>query len=297
MLVRLATVASLALLCACGRNDAPATAKSTSSKSTAAPSEPAHPSNAVPVTPSSKSSTSSTAKTPPSSTTQPGSEPMAGHPPDHVPGTPTTTPTTDELPGQLSQSTPEAPNSSKPAMPETTGSMSGDTMNGSAGNTANAGESKLVERAVAHVSAASGSQVSGTITFRRVATGVELHVLLDGLTPGEHGLHVHEKGDCSAADATSAGEHFNPANAPHGGRESVQRHSGDFGNVTADGAGHVDVSFTDPHLSMTGDASIVGRAIVVHSGKDDGVSQPSGNSGSRVGCGVIEEDKGTTAGG
>ena len=158
-------------------------------------------------------------------------------------------------------------------------------------------DSKLVERAVAHVTGVGTSGVTGTISFRRMATGLEVHVVLDGLKPGDHGLHVHEKGDCAGMGAMTAGDHFNPGNAPHGSRESSQRHAGDFGNVTADATGHVDATFTDTHVALSGDTSILGRGIVVHSEKDDGMSQPSGNSGERVGCGVIEEDKGTTAGG
>jgi Cu-Zn family superoxide dismutase len=174
---------------------------------------------------------------------------------------------------------------------------SGIVSKSAAGTTGTTADAKLIERAVAHVTPAGNSQVMGTITFRKQATGLEIHVVLDGLKPGDHGLHVHEKGDCSSMDAMSAGDHFNPGNQVHGGRESAQRHAGDFGNVNADAAGHVDVTFTDTHVALSGDTSILGRAIVVHADKDDGMSQPSGNSGERIACGVIEEDKGASAGG
>ncbi|HEX5009652.1 MAG TPA: superoxide dismutase family protein [Planctomycetota bacterium] len=154
-------------------------------------------------------------------------------------------------------------------------------------------ESLGVEKAVAHLSPSSGSAVSGTVTFTRQATGVEVHIVLEGLTPGAHGLHVHETGDCSASDAMSAGDHFNPGHAPHGGRDATERHAGDLGNVMADGAGKVDVTFSDRMIALSGESSILGRALVVHADADDLVSQPAGNSGARIACGVIEEAKGT----
>jgi len=160
-------------------------------------------------------------------------------------------------------------------------------------------KSEALERAVAHLSPASASNVSGTVTFIAQATGVEVRVQLEGLTPGKHGLHVHETGDCSASDASSAGDHFNPGNSVHGGPDSPARHAGDLGNVEADAAGRVDTTFLDHTLSLTGPSTIVGRSVVVHADQDDLVSQPVGNSGARVACGVIEEQKtpGSAAGG
>ena len=154
-----------------------------------------------------------------------------------------------------------------------------------------ADEPPAAARAVAIVTPASGSTVTGTITFTRQATGVEVHVLLEGLTPGMHGLHVHETGDCSASDALSAGDHFNPTHAPHAARDAMMRHVGDLGNVEADAAGRVDVTFTDRLLALSGESSILNRSIIVHADPDDFTSQPVGNSGARIGCGVIEEDK------
>lgn len=148
--------------------------------------------------------------------------------------------------------------------------------------------SDMVRRAVAKVEATQGHQVKGTITFTKVDNGVRTVVDLTGLTPGEHGFHIHEKGDCSAADATSAGSHYNPTGAPHGGPDSPQHHMGDLGNVTADQSGkaHLDRVFT--FLSLDGPNSIVGKAIIVHADRDDLTSQPTGNAGGRVACGVIE---------
>jgi superoxide dismutase, Cu-Zn family len=152
-------------------------------------------------------------------------------------------------------------------------------------------EAVAVEKAVAHLSPASGSAVSGTVTFTRQPTGVEVHIVLEGLTPGAHGLHIHETGDCSAADAMTAGDHFNPGHAPHAGRDANERHVGDLGNVMADGAGKVDVTFSDRMLALSGESSILGRSVIVHADADDLVSQPAGNSGARIACGVIEEAK------
>jgi superoxide dismutase, Cu-Zn family len=154
-----------------------------------------------------------------------------------------------------------------------------------------ADEPPAAAKAVAIVTPASGSTVTGTITFTRQATGVEVHVLLEGLTPGMHGLHVHETGDCSASDALTAGEHFNPTHAAHSSRDATERHVGDLGNVEADAAGRVDVTFTDRLLALSGESSILGRSLIVHADPDDFTSQPAGNSGARIGCGVIEEDK------
>ena len=133
-----------------------------------------------------------------------------------------------------------------------------------------------------------GSQVRGTITFTAVQGGVRVVADLSGLTPGAHGFHVHDKGDCSAPDATSAGGHFNPGNTPHGAPDAEKHHAGDLGNITAgdDGKAHLDQVF--PFLSLTGPDSIVGRGFIVHAGKDDMTTQPTGNAGARAACGVIK---------
>jgi Cu-Zn family superoxide dismutase len=133
-----------------------------------------------------------------------------------------------------------------------------------------------------------GSQVRGTVTFTPATGGVRVVADITGLTPGAHGFHVHDKGDCSAPDATSAGGHFNPGNAPHGAPDADKHHAGDLGNITAgeDGKAHLDQIF--PFLSLSGADSIVGRGFIVHAGKDDMTTQPTGNAGARVACGVIK---------
>jgi Cu-Zn family superoxide dismutase len=138
------------------------------------------------------------------------------------------------------------------------------------------------------VEARSSSTVKGQATFTQTGNRVRVIVEVSGATPGDHGLHVHENGDCSSPDANSAGGHFNPSKAEHGTPEKMSHHAGDFGNLTvgADGTGKMEL-LTD-QISVTPSAtSVVGRALVLHEKPDDSVTQPSGNSGSRIGCGVI----------
>lgn len=132
------------------------------------------------------------------------------------------------------------------------------------------------------------NKIAGTVTFTKEADGIRVVADLTGLTPGEHGFHVHETGDCSAPDATSAGGHFNPSNMPHGAPDDAERHEGDLGNITADSAGKAHYDRVDKVLSFEGPDSIVGRAVIVHTGVDDLKSQPSGDAGGRGACGVIE---------
>jgi Cu-Zn family superoxide dismutase len=140
---------------------------------------------------------------------------------------------------------------------------------------------------VAKLNPSSGSQVTGMVTFKSAADGTQIVVDLSGLKPGKHGLHIHEKGDCSAPDASSAGAHFNPTHSHHGGPTTSDRHAGDFGNIEADASGKVHVELKDKNLKMNGPDSIVGKSVVVHEKEDDLKTDPSGNSGARVACGVI----------
>jgi Cu-Zn family superoxide dismutase len=146
-----------------------------------------------------------------------------------------------------------------------------------------------IPAAVAHVVGASGSLVSGTLALAPFRGGVRVTGDLGGLAPGSHGFHIHQTGDCSAADASSAGGHFNPTGSGHGRAGSAMHHAGDIDNIVAGASGvaHIDVQLRG--VSLGGDAAtdIVGRAFVVHAAPDDYQSQPSGNSGARIGCGVI----------
>jgi Cu-Zn family superoxide dismutase len=145
--------------------------------------------------------------------------------------------------------------------------------------------------AVANLQPTQGNSASGTVTFVERSGAIIADVQLKGLTPGQHGIHIHEKGDCSAPDATSAGGHYNPTSEPHGGPEAAKHHGGDFGNVTADANGDVSQKITVDtgrmSMSKLTSNSIAGRALVVHADPDDLTSQPAGNSGKRIACGVI----------
>lgn len=134
-----------------------------------------------------------------------------------------------------------------------------------------------------------GNTAMGTITFTRDGDTTTVQVALTGLTPGPHGIHIHENGDCSAPDASSAGEHFNPEGRPHGGLDTLptERHPGDLGNVTAKDTGEVDEMITSNTLAPNGEFAMAGKAIVVHERMDDESSQPSGDSGDPAACGVI----------
>ena len=143
---------------------------------------------------------------------------------------------------------------------------------------------------VANLASASGSLVSGKLQVMSMGGGVHIAGDVGGLAPGSaHGFHVHEKGDCSAADATSAGGHFNPLGAPHGRMETTPHHAGDMDNIVADGEGvaHVNMHVGGVTLGGGGPTDISGRAIIVHAQPDDYSSQPSGDAGARVACGII----------
>ena len=147
-------------------------------------------------------------------------------------------------------------------------------------------------KAIAVLHPTAGNKVSGTVTFIEVADGVQVHAELAGLTAGDHGFHVHEFGNCSAPDASSAGAHFNPTNKPHAGPDAPDRHVGDMGNVEADASGKAKLEYVDHQISLTNDQqSVIGRSVVVHMKRDDLKSQPAGDSGARVACGVIGRAK------
>lgn len=136
-----------------------------------------------------------------------------------------------------------------------------------------------------------GNDVSGTVTFTREGDDVKIIAEVEGLTPGKHGFHIHEFGDCSASDGTTAGGHYNPENVEHAGPNDAVRHIGDLGNLEADENGNAYLEYTDDMISLHGEHSIIGRGIIVHAGEDDLTSQPTGAAGARVACGVIGIDE------
>lgn len=144
-----------------------------------------------------------------------------------------------------------------------------------------------IDSAVAVIQPTEGNNATGTVLFSRSGDGIRIQARLEGLGEGPHGFHIHEYGDCTAADGTSAGGHFNPLGSPHAGPTSAQRHVGDLGNINANADGVATYSRVDTVISFSGPAHILGRGMVVHQGEDDMSSQPSGAAGPRVGCGVI----------
>src|ERR1019366_10806696 len=121
-----------------------------------------------------------------------------------------------------------------------------------------------VKKAIAVLHPASGSQVMGTVTFTKTDGGMQVVADITGLTPGQHGFHIHEFGDCSAPDATSAGGHFNPYHMQHGGPAAAMRHAGDFGNLEADASGKAHYERVDTTISLDGVDSIIGHGVIVH---------------------------------
>jgi Cu-Zn family superoxide dismutase len=132
-----------------------------------------------------------------------------------------------------------------------------------------------------------GNTAQGTVTFLQEGNQVRVVVDIASLSPGQHGIHIHEYGDCSGADALTAGSHFNPTNSAHGCPDSKERHLGDLGNVEADRTGRARADFIVPKLEISGTNSIIGRSIVVKAKPDDCTTQPAGGSGARIACGVI----------
>lgn len=134
-----------------------------------------------------------------------------------------------------------------------------------------------------------GNEATGQVTFTEEPGGIRVVAQVDELPNTSHGFHIHENGDCSAPDASSAGGHFNPTDTPHGAPDdpAEERHVGDLGNIEAqDGIGQYDR--VDDVLTFDGQSSIADKAVVVHMGSDDLESQPSGDAGDRIACGVIE---------
>ncbi|HYL06088.1 MAG TPA: superoxide dismutase family protein [Thermoanaerobaculia bacterium] len=148
-------------------------------------------------------------------------------------------------------------------------------------------------QATAKLESADDPKLSGSVTFTQLADAVRVVVVVAGVDkPGPHGIHLHENGKCEHDPAgkhyTSAGGHFNPTAAEHACRESTTHHAGDFGNIEIkpDGTGHLEV--VTSMLSLKGPNSPVGKAVVLHTGEDDCKTQPTGNSGGRLACGVVE---------
>lgn len=142
--------------------------------------------------------------------------------------------------------------------------------------------------AVATLAPTSGQTAKGTVKLTQMPDGaVEVEVKLTGVPAGVHGFHIHEKGDCGD-NGNAAGGHFNPAATAHGAPDVQPHHAGDWGNVTANDAGQVNTRFTTRSVTVeAGGNSAMGHAIILHANPDDLTTQPTGNAGGRIACGVV----------
>jgi Cu-Zn family superoxide dismutase len=146
-------------------------------------------------------------------------------------------------------------------------------------------------KAVCELKPTKGNKVSGVVKFIQRKGYVTVRAHVTGLTPGKHGFHIHESGDCSAPDASSAKGHFNPAKHDHGGPTAKVRHAGDLGNLKANDKGVAHYERDDAMITLSGKDNILGKSIIVHEKEDDYKTQPTGNAGARVACGKIEAVK------
>ena len=145
----------------------------------------------------------------------------------------------------------------------------------------------VITRAIAVLHPTKGNSASGIVRFEAASGGIRVVADVTGLTPGKHGFHIHEYGDCSSEDGSSAGGHFNPTKMPHSSPASEERHVGDLGNIEADKEGKAHLDYVDTMISFSGINSIIGRGVIVHEKEDDFKTQPTGAAGARVACGVI----------
>lgn len=138
--------------------------------------------------------------------------------------------------------------------------------------------------AVAVLIPTAGNDVRGVVYMQRQGEAIRIRGKVINLSPGKHGFHIHQYGDLTSPDGTSAGGHYDPHGHPHGGPDDQQHHAGDLGNIEANEGGVATVDLTVQDLALH---FVIGRALVVHQGEDDFKSQPSGDAGPRVALGVI----------
>ena len=145
-------------------------------------------------------------------------------------------------------------------------------------------------RATAQLQPTKGNKTFGEATFEQVGDKVRVVIFVQGLKPGqEHGLHIHEAGDCSSGDGMSAKGHFNPFGKPHGHHGSGERHAGDLPSLKANKEGRANIQAELDVITLApGTGSIIGRGLIVHADPDDYKTQPTGNAGARIACGVIQ---------
>jgi superoxide dismutase, Cu-Zn family len=152
-------------------------------------------------------------------------------------------------------------------------------------------EPPVQQSAEARLQPASGSTVTGMAQFHpSMFNRVTLVIDVNNLPPGRHAVHLHERGDCSAPDATSAGKELDPAQPGHGDFDKEPYHLGDIDNLIADARGHARMEIASREWSIGTGArnDVLGKAVVIHQASDDPTALPSGNSATRIACGVIE---------
>ena len=147
-------------------------------------------------------------------------------------------------------------------------------------------------RATASLQPTKGSKAYGEVTFEQAGGKVRVMANVAGLKPNqEHGFHVHEAGDCSSGDGMSTKGHFNPHGKPHGHFGGAERHAGDLPALKADKAGRAKLDAELDIITVAaGPASVIGRGLIVHADPDDYKTQPTGNAGASIACGVIKAD-------
>ncbi|MBU2492622.1 MAG: superoxide dismutase family protein [Bacteroidetes bacterium] len=148
-------------------------------------------------------------------------------------------------------------------------------------------KTEIIDKAVAVLQPLNGSSVSGIVYFKEKGGTVEVIADVKGLTPGEHGFHIHTFGDLRANDGSLTGGHFNPTNMKHGGPATEERHIGDLGNILALDDSTAQYVQDKIAFTINGTNSILGRSVVIHSGEDDFKTQPTGNSGTKIAAGII----------
>ncbi len=151
---------------------------------------------------------------------------------------------------------------------------------------------KDIRKAIVVIKRLKGDETLGQLHFVDAGDGVRVVGKITGLkNNAEQAIHIHEFGDCSAEDGMSAGPHYNPSGAPHGGPEGKHQHVGDLGNLKTNKLGEVEYISTFKFLSLVGPSNIAGRSVIIHADRDDLKSQPAGNAGGRIACGVIGYEK------
>lgn len=184
--------------------------------------------------------------------------------------------------------TPYSPNGQASANAPGMGGGERGTMGGMMGGQGMMGQGMMQGMAMATLTPTQGNTARGMVVFHQMQDHMMVHAHITGVAPNsEHGFHLHDVGSCASTDGTSAGGHFNPGKTAHGPQDA-EHHAGDMPSLKADADGVIDQKFMLHGVTIKGDAnSIDGRSVILHANADDYKTQPTGNSGARIACGVI----------